>query len=94
MVVDHGAVPLLIHLLKSASDNIREFAMGALGNIICDGAWSRDLVLKGGALVSILECITTPTMSTVLARTTAETLFACCSGIPRPEFGLVCAQHP
>ena len=88
MVVDHGAVPLLINLLKSKSC-VRESAILALGNIGWDGPWARDLVLEGGALPLLLECIPGATISTL--RAVAGTLHACCCNTPLPAFERVCA---
>ncbi|GKC53975.1 importin subunit alpha-2-like protein [Tanacetum coccineum] len=44
-VVDNGAVPSLVKLLDSPSDDMREEAIWVLGNIAADSSWSRDIVL-------------------------------------------------
>ncbi len=48
-VVNNGAVPVVVELLKSSNDNVREQAAWALGNIAGDSPNTRDLVLEHGA---------------------------------------------
>merc|ERR1719265_2317315 len=45
VVVEHGALPIFVELLKSPNDDVREQAVWALGNIAGDSPNFRDLVL-------------------------------------------------
>lgn len=56
-VVDNGAVPKLLRLLKSSDIRVCEQAVWALGNIIGDGADLRDLVIMQGFVPALLEHI-------------------------------------
>ncbi|KAG5525056.1 hypothetical protein RHGRI_031665 [Rhododendron griersonianum] len=54
VVIDHGAVPIFVRLLGSPSDDVREQAVWALGNIAGDSPKCHDLVLTVGALMPLL----------------------------------------
>ncbi|KAF2289118.1 hypothetical protein GH714_028997 [Hevea brasiliensis] len=55
VVIDHGAVPIFVKLLASPSDDVREQAVWALGNIAGDSPKCRDLVsARRGALLPLL----------------------------------------
>jgi len=57
-MVDNGATPGLIKLLRSQSKEVRSQAMWALANISADNVNFRDTILQGGAigpLVKIME---------------------------------------
>ncbi|THF95599.1 hypothetical protein TEA_016641 [Camellia sinensis var. sinensis] len=54
VVNEHGAVPKFVLLLSSASDDVREQAVWALGNVAGDSPSCRDLVLGNGALMPLL----------------------------------------
>ena len=45
VVIDSGAVPIFVQLLRSPSDDVREQAVWALGNIAGDSPKCRDMVL-------------------------------------------------
>jgi importin subunit alpha-1 len=44
VVIDSGAVPIFVSLLRSPSDDVREQAVWALGNIAGDSPKCRDMV--------------------------------------------------
>jgi importin subunit alpha-6/7 len=50
IVVDNGALPILIRLLKHGDPSVREQAAWCIGNIAGDKVQLRDQVLEGGAL--------------------------------------------
>lgn len=56
-VVHAGAVPLFLKLLNSASQNVCEQAVWALGNIIGDGPQLRDYVISLGVVQPLLSFI-------------------------------------
>lgn len=61
-VIDQGAVPKFIALLKSKYSNVAEQAVWALGNIAGDGAEARDIVLQHGAVDYLLHLVENPTI--------------------------------
>ncbi|XP_035223896.1 importin subunit alpha-3-like isoform X2 [Stegodyphus dumicola] len=56
-VVNTGAVPLFLELLKSPHQNVCEQAVWALGNIIGDGPDFRDYVIRLGVVQPLLSFI-------------------------------------
>merc|ERR550534_1786895 len=53
-IINHGAIPIFVELLKSPSDDVREQAVWALGNIAGDSPECRNLVLEAGILEPLL----------------------------------------
>ena len=56
-LVDEGAVPLLIDLLDSPSEDVVEHAIWSLGNISGDGPELRDLVIEHGIIKPLLKFV-------------------------------------
>lgn len=56
MVVECGAIPVLVGLVATVgSDDVREQAVWALGNVAGDSPRCRDTVLAAGILPPLLE---------------------------------------
>ncbi|KAK3160004.1 hypothetical protein QOZ80_1BG0054050 [Eleusine coracana subsp. coracana] len=85
VVIDHGAVPIFVKLLGSASDDVREQAVWALGNVAGDSPKCRDLVLSNGALMPLLAQLNEHAKLSML-RNATWTLSNFCRGKPQPSF--------
>ncbi|KAK7262316.1 hypothetical protein RJT34_29883 [Clitoria ternatea] len=85
VVIDHGAVPIFVMLLSSPSDDIREQAVWALGNVAVDSLSCRDLVLNHGVLVPLLAQLNEHAKLSMLRIATC-TLAILCRGNPEPSF--------
>jgi HEAT repeat protein len=55
VVIDNGAIPIFIHLLKSTNEDVCQESVWALGNIAGDSVEFRDIVLQNGALDVLLQ---------------------------------------
>jgi importin subunit alpha-6/7 len=88
VVIDHECVPLFVCLLRSPSEDVREQAIWALGNIAGDSAKCRDLVLKAGAMDSVVHCLAN-TENLSMLRNGTWTLSNLCRGKPGPQFEAV-----
>jgi hypothetical protein len=86
-VVDAGAVPHLVALLRSPHDNVREQAIWALGNIAGDSPQCRDHVLSHGAML-LLDCFGDLSHESVV-RNATHALSNFCRGKPQPAFDVV-----
>jgi len=85
VVIDHGAVPIFVKLLGSPSDDVREQAVWALGNVAGDSPRCRDLVLANGALLPLLAQLNEHAKLSML-RNATWTLSNFCRGKPQPAF--------
>ncbi|XP_072996632.1 importin subunit alpha-1b-like [Typha latifolia] len=85
VVIDHGAVPIFVKLLSSPSDDVREQAVWALGNVAGDSPRCRDLVLGNNALIPLLQQLNEHAKLSML-RNATWTLSNFCRGKPQPPF--------
>mmetsp|Transcript_35273 Transcript_35273/g.112202 ORF Transcript_35273/g.112202 Transcript_35273/m.112202 type:complete len:548 (+) Transcript_35273:125-1768(+) len=85
VVVEHGALPIFVMLLQSPSDDVREQAVWALGNIAGDSPNFRDLVLQSGGLNPIITVLRESEKSSMI-RNATWTLSNLCRGKPPPPF--------
>jgi HEAT repeat protein len=88
VVIDAGAVPILINLLSSPNDEVREQAVWALGNIAGDSPVCRDYVLQHNAMEPLLLNLRESTKLSML-RNATWTLSNFCRGKPQPHFDFV-----
>ncbi|KAL9651639.1 hypothetical protein ABK040_001584 [Willaertia magna] len=92
-VVRANAVPIIIKLLNSPSDDVVEQSIWALGNIAGDSAKCRDYVLQMGAMSPLLNVINKqPKIFTL--RNAAWTLSNLFRGKPIPDSNLVNVALP
>jgi len=94
VVVDHGAAPIFVQLLNSPSDDVREQAVWALGNIAGDSPKLRDLVLSSNALEPLLRQLDPNTSRMSMLRNATWTLSNFCRGKPQPAFAMVAPALP
>ncbi|GHP07012.1 inositol monophosphatase 1 [Pycnococcus provasolii] len=85
VVIEYNAVPIFVQLLQSPSDDVREQAVWALGNIAGDSPKCRDLVLGHGALFPLLSQLNEHAKISML-RNATWTLSNFCRGKPQPNF--------
>ncbi|KAE8676684.1 Importin subunit alpha-1 [Hibiscus syriacus] len=84
-VIDHGVVPILVKLLGSPSNDIREQAVLALGNTAAYSPECRAVVLGHGALMPLLAQLNEHANLTML-RNSTWALLNFCKGKPLASF--------
>lgn len=80
-----GAIPQLVHLLKSPYPIVAEQALWAIGNIAGDSPRNRDLVLDQNGLVNLSELVINSMNKNIIKHGTWA-ISNLCRGKPLPEF--------
>jgi len=93
VVFNSGAVPLFIKLFESPSDEVREQAVWALGNMAGDSAECRNMVLDAGILGPLLH-LCTPESKMTLLRNATWTLSNLCRGKPQVPLDVIKSALP
>ena len=90
LLYDHGAVTVLINLLRSPHIEVAEQAIWCLGNMAGDNTRIRDSILMAGVIQPIAHILNTATnLSHSFKRNASWTLANLCRGKPNPPFDLV-----
>lgn len=87
-IIEKGCVPLLISLLNSTNETVRDQAAWALGNIAGDAAHCRDLILQHGGLDLLMNCFETATRPSTI-KNSSWAVSNLCRGKPAPKYDLV-----
>jgi importin subunit alpha-1 len=96
VVINAGAVPIFVELLKSPEPDVREQAVWALGNIAGDSPQCRDFVLQCGALQPLVALLGDSRKLSMLRNATWTLSNFCRGKTPQPDWNTVCLSlfHP
>jgi len=88
-VIEAGAVPKFVQLLKTGNENVCEQAVWALGNIAGDGARLRDFVINNGVVAPLLALVKPDIKVPFLRNVTWTISNLCRNKNPHPPFEVV-----
>ena len=94
VVIDAGAVPLFVKLLRSPSQDVRDQSVWALGNVAGDQPPFRKYVLGLDLMPSLLDLATTDFEQVKTMRSLAWTLTNLTRGKPPPQLQAVSPALP
>mmetsp|Transcript_27510 Transcript_27510/g.49556 ORF Transcript_27510/g.49556 Transcript_27510/m.49556 type:complete len:503 (+) Transcript_27510:1771-3279(+) len=87
-IIDKGAIPLIVKLLSSSSESVRDQAAWVLGNISAESAYNRDLVISAGALELLMKSAESANRISML-KNVSWALSNLCRHKPAPDFEIV-----
>lgn len=93
-VVQGGNIPLLVRLLNSENEDVKEQAVWALGNIAGDSVPHRDAVLEANGMNAFLELLSQQNVKLSLQRNATWAISNLCRGKPQPDFDLISMALP
>ena len=93
LVVECGAIPYMVQLLRSPNPDVREQSAWCLGNVAGDGAELRDVALACGALSPLVANVAQPANITLL-RNCTWALSNFCRGKPQPHINSLTEALP
>ena len=60
LLVEHGAIPILVSLLNSKNSELIDSAVWAIANISADCKYTREIIVKNGGFEALIEFINNP----------------------------------
>lgn len=93
-LVEHGAIPIFVRLLRTGDPRIAEQSAWAIGNMAGENPESRDLCLAEGVMPALVEAAGRYSTNAVLFCSLAWTVSNLCRGEPKPSLTLVSPAIP
>jgi len=94
IVLDKGALPWFIQLLRSNNRELNDQAIWALGNIAGDSSLFRDKILASGALYPLLKIVEDPSTAQNIIKNGIWMISNLCRGRPSPPIDKVKSATP
>jgi len=94
VVLDKGAIPWFIQLLRSKSPEVKDQAIWALGNIAGDSSVYRDRLLANGVLLALLNIVEDPDCPQSMIKNGSWAISSLCRGRPLPPLEKVRSAIP
>lgn len=89
VLIDKGALPLLVQLLSSPSHEVVEQAVWSIGNIAGDNVKLRDLVIESGALEPVANILDNASPDSTIVRNASWSLSNFCRNNPAPSYNKI-----